>query len=154
MTHLGDWAIDGRCSRTSINVELFRRERRHSIDSIAICLSDIRPFMELIRLGVPEVCFLTHRISHFFQTIRETVEQRMTYKNKIYVEPMHETRFRAYLVLDSPNLAKVTILLQNPWNLRRASGIVRPSSTQFSWDFVPIVGGSCITLRSSQCPRW
>ena len=72
--HLGDRAMDGRRSQTSIIVDLFRRERRHSIDSTAICLSDIGPFMELVRLGVPEVCFSTHAGSHVFQTVREIVD--------------------------------------------------------------------------------
>jgi hypothetical protein len=67
-------------------VELLRREGRHSVDSTAICLFDIRPFMKLIRLGVPEVCFLTHASSHVFQTIREVVDQRTAYNNELYVK--------------------------------------------------------------------
>jgi hypothetical protein len=41
--------------------------------------------MELIRLGVPEVCFSTHAGSHVFQTIREIVDQRTAYKKGLYV---------------------------------------------------------------------
>ena len=73
----------GRCSRTFMIIELFRREIRHSIDSAAIYLFDsIRPFMILIQLRVPEVCFSTHAGSHVFQTIRETVDQQTSYNNE------------------------------------------------------------------------
>ena len=90
VTHLGNWAMDRRCSRISMIVEftfkLFRRERRQSIDITDICFFDIRPYMEQIRLGVPEICFTTHGRSHVFQTVRETVDQRTTYKNELYVK--------------------------------------------------------------------
>ena len=38
--------------------------------------------MELIQLALPEVRFSMHAGSHVFQTIRETVNQRTTYKNE------------------------------------------------------------------------
>ena len=91
--------------------KLFRRERRHSIDITDICFFDIRPYMEQIRLGVPEICFTTHGRSNVFQTVRETVDERTTYKNGLYVNRCLKTRYRIYLALDSPNLANVISLL-------------------------------------------